>query len=58
VIQKWDPESLPGLDLLFAILATSRSAEALARIPATVKIVDIGGDHRFVDGWTYGLADV
>jgi N-acetyl-gamma-glutamyl-phosphate reductase len=22
------------------------------------KIVDIGGDHRYVDGWTYGLADV
>jgi N-acetyl-gamma-glutamyl-phosphate reductase len=20
--------------------------------------VDIGGDHRFVDGWTYGLADI
>jgi N-acetyl-gamma-glutamyl-phosphate reductase len=23
-----------------------------------VKIVDIGGDHRFVQGWTYGLADI
>src|SRR5450755_4492526 len=23
-----------------------------------VRVVDIGGDHRFVDGWTYGLADV
>jgi N-acetyl-gamma-glutamyl-phosphate reductase len=23
-----------------------------------VKIVDIGGDHRYADGWTYGLADV
>jgi N-acetyl-gamma-glutamyl-phosphate reductase len=30
----------------------------LAKVPADVKIVDIGGDHRFVDGWTYGLADV
>src|SRR5439155_21727263 len=20
--------------------------------------IDIGGDHRFVDGWTYGLADI
>lgn len=58
VIQKWDPETLPELDVLFASLPTGRSAEALARVPAEVKIVDIGGDHRFVDGWTYGLADV
>ena len=27
-------------------------------MPASTKIVDIGGDHRYVDGWTYGLADV
>jgi N-acetyl-gamma-glutamyl-phosphate reductase len=58
VIQKWDPETLPELDVLFASLPTGRSAEALARVPAEVKIVDIGGDHRFVGGWTYGLADV
>jgi N-acetyl-gamma-glutamyl-phosphate reductase len=30
----------------------------LAKIPATVKIVDIGGDHRYSDGWVYGLADI
>lgn len=58
VIQKWDPEALPDLDLLFASLPTGRSADALARVPASVKIVDIGGDHRHVAGWTYGLADV
>ncbi len=23
-----------------------------------MKIVDVGGDHRYVEGWTYGLADV
>jgi N-acetyl-gamma-glutamyl-phosphate reductase len=23
-----------------------------------VKIVDIGGDHRYVEGWAHGLADV
>jgi N-acetyl-gamma-glutamyl-phosphate reductase len=27
-------------------------------VPSHTKIVDIGGDHRFVDGWVYGLADV
>ena len=57
-IARWDPEALPDLDLLFASLPTGASAEALARVPEGVKIVDIGGDHRYVDGWTYGLADV
>ena len=57
-IQKWDPASLPDLDVLFASLPTGESKEALAHLPAKTKIVDIGGDHRFVDGWTYGLADV
>lgn len=58
VIEKWDPAALPELDLLFASLPTGASAEALARVPDGVKIVDIGGDHRYADGWTYGLADV
>ncbi len=30
----------------------------LASVPGGVKIVDVGGDHRYVEGWTYGLADV
>ena len=58
VIEKWDPAMLPKLDVLFASLPTGSSAEALARIPKSVKIVDIGGDHRYAEGWTYGLADV
>jgi N-acetyl-gamma-glutamyl-phosphate reductase len=58
VIEKWDPAALPQLDVLFASLPTGASAEALARIPKDVKIVDIGGDHRYVEGWAYGLADV
>ena len=57
-IQKWDPANLPPLDLLFASLPSGESKEALARVYPQTKIVDIGGDHRFVDGWTYGLADV
>src|ERR1700747_2077242 len=43
VIEKWDPETLPKLDVLFASLPTGASAEALARVPKDVKIVDIGG---------------
>ncbi|MFO1081054.1 MAG: N-acetyl-gamma-glutamyl-phosphate reductase [Reyranellaceae bacterium] len=58
VIEKWDPASLPRLDVLFASLPTGASAEALARMPKDTRIVDIGGDHRYVDGWTYGLSDV
>ncbi len=58
VIEKWDPASLPKLDVLFASLPTGASAEALARVPNEVKIVDIGGDHRYAEGWAYGLADI
>jgi N-acetyl-gamma-glutamyl-phosphate reductase len=57
-IQKWVPESLPQLDILFASLPSGESSEALANVPAETRIVDIGGDHRFAEGWTYGLADV
>jgi N-acetyl-gamma-glutamyl-phosphate reductase len=57
-IQKWDPTGLPKLDLLFASLPTGESKQALARVSTQTRIIDIGGDHRFVDGWTYGLADI
>src|ERR1700678_2145498 len=49
-IQKWDPAGLPDLDVLFASLPSGESKEALARVPAKTKIVDIGGDHRFAEG--------
>src|SRR5215218_554584 len=58
VIQKWDPAALPQLDVLFASLPTGESKAGLAAVPQKTKIVDIGGDHRAVEGWTYGLADV
>jgi N-acetyl-gamma-glutamyl-phosphate reductase len=58
VIQKWQPEALPALDVLFASLPTGESREALAKVPSATRIVDIGGDHRFASGWQYGLADV
>ncbi len=57
-IEKWDPSQLADIDLLFASLPTGESKEGLSRVPAKTKIVDIGGDHRYADGWTYGLADV
>lgn len=58
VIEPWDPARLPKLDVLFASMPTGASRAALAQVPPDVKIVDIGGDHRYVDGWVYGLADV
>ncbi|MEM7487760.1 MAG: N-acetyl-gamma-glutamyl-phosphate reductase [Pseudomonadota bacterium] len=58
VIETWDPTGLPDLDLLFSSLPTGASAEALARVPQGVKIIDIGGDHRYAPGWAYGLADI
>ena len=58
VIERWDPAALPTLDVLFASLPTGSSAGALAGVPGDVRVVDIGGDHRGVEGWGYGLADV
>src|SRR3954453_12752229 len=57
-IEKWDPSKLPDLDVLFASLPTGESQAGLKAVPARTKIVDIGGDHRAAEGWTYGLADV
>lgn len=58
IIQRFVPEETGHLDLLFASLPTGQSRDLLARVPTSVKIVDVGGDHRFVDGWTYGLTEL
>src|SRR6185369_3037981 len=52
------PDEIQGVDVLFASLPTGKSREPLARVPRDVKIVDVGGDHRFVDGWDYGLTEL
>jgi N-acetyl-gamma-glutamyl-phosphate reductase len=57
-IEPFDPAALGDLDVLFASLPTGKSREPLARVPKHVRIVDVGGDHRFVDGWTYGLTEL
>ena len=57
-IGAFDPQQLEGVDLLFTSLPTGRSKEPLAKVPARVKVVDVGGDHRFVEGWTYGLPEL
>ena len=58
VIQPFEPQQLPALELLFVSLPTGKSRDALSRLPQKVKVVDVGGDHRFVDGWTYGLTEL
>src|SRR6218665_649093 len=56
VIEKWDPATLPKLDVLFVSLPTGASAEALARAPKDVKIADTGGPDTYVHAGTYGFA--
>ncbi|MEM6562478.1 MAG: N-acetyl-gamma-glutamyl-phosphate reductase [Planctomycetota bacterium] len=60
MVQPFVPEDV-DVDLLFASLPTGASLEPLARVPAGVRIVDIGGDHRppqyAGDDWVYGLPD-
>ena len=58
VIQPFEPQQIEGIDLLFVSLPTGRSREPLARVAKAVKIIDVGGDHRFVQGWTYGLTEL
>jgi N-acetyl-gamma-glutamyl-phosphate reductase len=57
-IQAFDSRNLPDLDLLFLSLPTGDSQKAVKNLPPELKVVDVGGDHRFVDGWTYGLTEV
>ena len=57
-IQPFVPASLAGIDLLFASLPTGKSREPLARVAPGIRVVDVGGDHRFVAGWTYGLTEL
>jgi N-acetyl-gamma-glutamyl-phosphate reductase len=58
LVETFAPEKLAHLELLFASLPTGKSREPLARVPPQVRVVDVGGDHRFVDGWAYGLTEL
>ena len=57
-IQAFDPRRLPELDLIFLSLPTGESKRAAADISDAVKIIDVGGDHRYAEGWTYGLTEI
>ncbi|MBQ1027035.1 N-acetyl-gamma-glutamyl-phosphate reductase [Micromonospora sp. C95] len=65
-------EVLAEADLVFLALPHGESAALAARLPAGVRIVDLGADHRLVDAdawaryyggphagaWTYGLPEL
>jgi N-acetyl-gamma-glutamyl-phosphate reductase len=67
-----DPEILAGADLLFTALPHGESAQLAARLPAQLRIVDLGADFRLADEsawtryyptryagrWTYGLPEL
>jgi N-acetyl-gamma-glutamyl-phosphate reductase len=46
------------VDVLFVSLPTGKSREPLAKLSKDIRIIDVGGDHRFVEGWTYGLTEL
>ena len=48
----------PDLDLLFLSLPTGESQAAVLQLPTDLRVIDVGGDHRFVEGWTYGLTEI
>jgi N-acetyl-gamma-glutamyl-phosphate reductase len=67
-----EPAALAGADLVLLALPHGESAALAARLPETVKIVDLGADHRLTDveawqryyggghagAWTYGLPEL
>jgi len=57
-IQGFDARNVPDLELLFLSLPTGDSKQAVGNLPHDLKVIDVGGDHRFAEGWTYGLTEI
>ncbi|WP_018350056.1 N-acetyl-gamma-glutamyl-phosphate reductase [Longispora albida] len=72
VLEPTTPEILADADLVFLALPHGQSAAIAAQLPAEVKVVDLGADHRLADAaqwekyygskhagpWTYGLPEL
>ncbi|MGA3488987.1 N-acetyl-gamma-glutamyl-phosphate reductase [Micromonosporaceae bacterium DT55] len=72
VFAETDPALLADADLVFLALPHGQSGAIAARLPAGVKVVDLGADHRLRDAqawqdyygsthsgtWTYGLPEL
>lgn len=54
-----EPEDAAALDVAAVVLALPNDASApyVAAIPEATCIVDLSSDHRFDDGWRYGLPE-
>ncbi|MGE5827969.1 MAG: N-acetyl-gamma-glutamyl-phosphate reductase [Micromonosporaceae bacterium] len=72
ILAPTDPATLATADLVFLALPHGESARLAAALPAPVKVVDLGADHRLEDpaawaryysgphagAWTYGLPEL
>ncbi|NYF58482.1 N-acetyl-gamma-glutamyl-phosphate reductase [Micromonospora purpureochromogenes] len=72
VLGATDPTTLADADLVFLALPHGQSAALAATLPGSVKVVDLGADHRLRDAdawaryyggehagaWTYGLPEL
>ncbi|MEU5937934.1 N-acetyl-gamma-glutamyl-phosphate reductase [Micromonospora sp. NPDC047548] len=72
VLTATDPATLADADLVFLALPHGESAALAAALPETVRVVDLGADHRLHDAaawaryyggphagaWTYGLPEL
>ncbi|MBF9127971.1 N-acetyl-gamma-glutamyl-phosphate reductase [Plantactinospora sp. S1510] len=72
VLGRTDPAVLADADLVFLALPHGESAALAATLPDTVRVVDLGADHRLTDAaawsryyggahagaWTYGLPEL
>jgi N-acetyl-gamma-glutamyl-phosphate reductase len=72
ILRPTDPAALADADLVFLALPHGESAALAAALPDTVKIVDLGADHRLrsaqawagyyggphAGAWTYGLPEL
>jgi N-acetyl-gamma-glutamyl-phosphate reductase len=72
VFASTDPDLLADADLLFTALPHGESAQLAARLPAQLKVVDLGADFRlagpgawtryyptpYAGQWTYGLPEL
>jgi N-acetyl-gamma-glutamyl-phosphate reductase len=72
VLRATGPEVLADVDLVFLALPHGESATLARRLPASVKVVDLGADHRLhsaaawadyyggphAGAWTYGLPEL
>jgi N-acetyl-gamma-glutamyl-phosphate reductase len=71
-VSSTDPAALASADLVFLALPHGQSAAIAAQLPAGVKVVDLGADHRLRDAeawtryyggehagaWTYGMPEL